>query len=101
MSPAGQSPDARPEREPFVARWTGALAVGLFIYIPITLLLTFSEGTGGPAFEVFKLYSDFPASIGSALLATVAAWQRDGNGGAAHLVVPRGDDLGLHAPATC
>ena len=75
MSPAGQSPETRPEREPFVARWTGALAVGLFIYIPITLLLTFSEGSGGEAFEVFKLYSDFPASVGSALLATVAAWK--------------------------
>ena len=75
MSPAGPSPETRPEREPFVARWTGALAVGLFIYIPITLLLTFSEGSGGEAFEVFKLYSDFPASVGSALLATVAAWK--------------------------
>jgi hypothetical protein len=73
MSPPLESQEAAPEREPFVARWTGALAVGLFIYIPITLLLTFSEGTGGEAFEVFKLFSDFPASLGSAVLATVAA----------------------------
>jgi diguanylate cyclase (GGDEF)-like protein/PAS domain S-box-containing protein len=73
MSPAPESPDARPERELFVARWTGALAVGLFIYIPITLLLTFAEGSGGPAFETFKLFSDFPASLGSAVLAMFAA----------------------------
>ncbi len=73
MSPFREPSEATPAREPFVARWTGALAVGLFIYIPITLLLTFSEGTGGPAFEIFKLYSDFPASLGSAILAAVAA----------------------------
>jgi diguanylate cyclase (GGDEF)-like protein/PAS domain S-box-containing protein len=73
MSPVPDNLDARAEREPFVAGWTGALAVGLFIYIPITLLLTFADGSGGPAFEIFKLYSDFPASVGSALLATVAA----------------------------
>jgi diguanylate cyclase (GGDEF)-like protein/PAS domain S-box-containing protein len=73
MSPAGDHREALPEREPFAAHWTGTLAVGLFIYIPITLLLTFAEGTGGPAFEIFKLFSDFPASLGSAVLATVAA----------------------------
>ena len=68
MSREGDTTEARPDREPFVARWTGALAVGLFIYIPITLLLTFGDGSGGPAFEVFKLFSDFPASLGSAML---------------------------------
>jgi diguanylate cyclase (GGDEF)-like protein/PAS domain S-box-containing protein len=73
MSPTGHVPEASREREPFVARWTGALAAGLFIYIAITLLLTFAEGTGGAAFEIFKLFSDFPASFGSALLAAVAA----------------------------
>jgi len=75
MSPIREHSEATTAREPFVARWTGAFAVGLFIYIPITLLLTFSEGTGGPAFEVFKLYSDFPASLGSAILAAAAAWK--------------------------
>ncbi len=96
MSPAPESPDARPDREPFVARWTGALAVGLFIYIPITLLLTFAEGSGGPAFEIFKLYSDFPASLGSAVLAMFAATASDRARGQAHLGVPRGIDRGLH-----
>ena len=75
MSREGDTTDARPDREPFVAGWTGALALGLFIYIPITLLLTYGDGSGGPAFEVFKLFSDFPASLGSALLATIAAWR--------------------------
>ncbi len=75
MSPVPDNLENRAQREPFVAGWTGALAVGLFIYIPITLLLTFADGTGGPAFEVFKLFSDFPASLGSAVLAGVAAWR--------------------------
>ena len=73
MSPIREPSEATPVREPFVARWTGAFAVALFIYIPITLLLTFADGTGGPAFEIFKLYSDFPASLGSAILAAAAA----------------------------
>src|SRR5688572_4168019 len=74
MPPAGNSAEASPEREPFLARWTGVLAIGLFIYIPVTLLLTFAvDGKGGQAFEIFKLYSDFPASLGSAVLAIVAS----------------------------
>jgi diguanylate cyclase (GGDEF)-like protein/PAS domain S-box-containing protein len=75
MSPVLETVEVRPERTPFVAGWTGALAAGLFIYIPLTLLLTYSAGFSGPAFEIFKLYSDFPASVGSALLSTVAAWR--------------------------
>ncbi len=75
MSPAGVSGESTAAREPFVAHWTGALAVGLFLYIPITLLLTYSEGVGGPLFETFKLYSDSPASIGATVLAAVVAWK--------------------------
>jgi diguanylate cyclase (GGDEF)-like protein/PAS domain S-box-containing protein len=73
MSPVPDKLEMKTAREPFVAGWTGALVVGLFIYIPITLLLTFADSSRGPAFEIFKLFSDFPASAGSALLATVAA----------------------------
>ncbi|HET8692211.1 MAG TPA: EAL domain-containing protein [Steroidobacteraceae bacterium] len=73
MSPVPDTPDAPAEHQPFAAGWTGALAVGLFIYIAISLLLTYGEGGGGPVFEFFKLFSDFPASAGSAVLATVAA----------------------------
>ncbi|MGH8224244.1 MAG: hypothetical protein ACREQZ_14850, partial [Woeseiaceae bacterium] len=75
MSPAGASSEDTATREPFVAHWTGALAVGLFLYIPITLLLTFGEESGGPLLEIFKLYSDSPASIGATVLAAVAAWR--------------------------
>jgi diguanylate cyclase (GGDEF)-like protein/PAS domain S-box-containing protein len=73
MAPAGDTPDARPDREPFATRWTGAVAVGLFIYIGATLVLTYASGAGGPAYEIFKLYSDFPASLGAAVLAIAAA----------------------------
>ncbi|MGH8249280.1 MAG: putative bifunctional diguanylate cyclase/phosphodiesterase [Steroidobacteraceae bacterium] len=73
MSPGPETTDGTSEREPFGAGWTGALALGIFLYIPITLLLTFADGTGGQLFEIFKLYSDAPASIGAALLAAVAA----------------------------
>jgi diguanylate cyclase (GGDEF)-like protein/PAS domain S-box-containing protein len=75
MSPVLETIEEKPEREPFVAGWTGAVVVGLFIYIVVTLFLTFGEGSGGPGFEFFKLFSDFPASVGSAFLATVAAWK--------------------------
>jgi len=73
MSPIPDNLEARTNREPFVSGWTGALAAGLFIYIPLTLLLTYSDESGGPLFEIFKLFSDFPTSAGSALLATAAA----------------------------
>ncbi len=73
MPPAGEISDAHSNREPFFACWTGILAAVLFAYIPITLLLTFSDGAGGQAFEIFKLYSDSPASIGATILCAVAA----------------------------
>ena len=75
MSPIPDKLEMKTVREPFVAGWTGVLVVALFIYIPITLLLTFADGSGGPAFEIFKLFSDFPASVGSAVLASVASWR--------------------------
>jgi diguanylate cyclase (GGDEF)-like protein/PAS domain S-box-containing protein len=73
MLPAGEISKEHSDHEPFFARWTGILAGCLFAYIPITLLLTFSGKAGGPAFEIFKLFSDSPVSFGSALLAAVAA----------------------------
>jgi len=73
MPPAGDISDAHSNREPFFARWTGILAAVLFAYIPITLLLTFSDAAGGQAFEIFKLYSDSPASIGATILCAIAA----------------------------
>ena len=65
MSPVPDNLQLKTAREPFVAGWTGWFVVGLFIYIPITLLVTLADGSGGPAFEFFKLFSDFPASVGT------------------------------------
>jgi diguanylate cyclase (GGDEF)-like protein/PAS domain S-box-containing protein len=73
MPTAGELSKGHQGREPFFAGWTGVLAACLFAYIPITLLLTYSDRAGGPAFEIFKLFSDSPGSIGAAILAAVAA----------------------------
>ena len=73
MSPGPDTSDEVSRREPFRADWTGALAVGLFVYILIAILVTFLNRTGGPVFEIFNLFSDAPASIAAAVLAGVAA----------------------------
>jgi len=73
MSPGPDRSDEISQREPFQADWTGALAVGLFAYILIAILVTFLNRTGGPVFEVFKLFCDAPACVATAVLAGVAA----------------------------
>jgi len=73
MPPGRESSEGNSHREPFGARWTGALAVGMFFYILVAILMIFVDGNGGPFFEVFNLYSDSPASISVAILAAVAA----------------------------
>ncbi|MEX0734851.1 MAG: EAL domain-containing protein [Steroidobacteraceae bacterium] len=75
MWPARETSEASRGREPFFARWTGALAVFLFIYIPLALLVTIAGDSNSRAFEVFQLYSDSPASIAAAILSAVAAWK--------------------------
>jgi len=60
-------------RQPFAAGWAGFLAVGLAIYVLIAILLTSLSVGAGPMFELFTLFSDSPASIGSAILAALAA----------------------------
>jgi len=71
-------PDQKPSgtaasRQPFAAGWAGFLAVGLAIYVLIAILLTSLSVGAGPMFELFTLFSDSPASIGSAILAALAA----------------------------
>ncbi len=73
MPVARDTSEPMPQREPFAAGWTGALALGLLIYVPITILLTSTQGLGGPVYDIFKLYSDFPMGLGATVLATVAA----------------------------
>jgi diguanylate cyclase (GGDEF)-like protein/PAS domain S-box-containing protein len=60
-------------REPFICGWTGRVAVALFVYVAAAILLTFVDGEGSRAFEIFNLYSDSPASIIASILAGAAA----------------------------
>ena len=73
MPPGRDTSDVVSRREPFGAGWTGLLAVGLLVYILLTIVIIFSVPTGGPLFEVFSLYCDAPACIGAVILAAVAA----------------------------
>jgi diguanylate cyclase (GGDEF)-like protein/PAS domain S-box-containing protein len=60
-------------QQPFAAGWTGALAVGLVFYVLAAILLTFIDGGGGRALEVFNLYSDSPPCLATVVLCVVAA----------------------------
>src|SRR6185295_894215 len=73
MPPGPDTSDGVSRREPFRAGWTGALSIGLFVYILFAILMIFLDRTGGPVSEVFNLYCDAPACITAAILAAVAA----------------------------
>jgi diguanylate cyclase (GGDEF)-like protein/PAS domain S-box-containing protein len=73
MSQPPDTAEPAPTHQPFFSGWTGALAGGLFLYIPVALLITALGDSESRAFEVFQLYSDSPASIGAAVLAALAA----------------------------
>jgi len=73
MSSGREISDAVIIPEQFRSGWTGALTVGLFVYILVAILLILIDGSGGPVLEIFNLYSDSPASIGVAVLAAAAA----------------------------
>ena len=59
--------------ERFGAGWTGAVAVGLFVYIAIAIALILIDGLSSPWLDVFNLYSDSAASICVAILTGAAA----------------------------
>ncbi len=73
MSSGWKNSEVATQREPFGAGWTGTVAVGLFVYIAIAIVLILADTTGARALEVFNLYSDSPASLGGAILAAAAA----------------------------
>ncbi len=73
MSPGRQASDGTATRERFSSGWTGALAIVLFVYIAVAILLNLSDGSGLPAIDIFNLYSDSVASIGVTILAGAAA----------------------------
>ncbi len=73
MAAGPDSAETQSLRQPFGAGWTGALAVGLYFYIVISILMIYADGTGAPFFEIFNLYSDSLASIVTTVLSVAAA----------------------------
>ena len=73
MSHGPQKIDGKKRREPFISGWTGRITVALFVYVVAAIVLTFVDGEGSRAYEIFTLYSDSPASIVAAILAGAAA----------------------------
>ncbi len=73
MSPGPQPSDGASTHEGIRSGWTGALAVALFAYIGIAILLNLVDASTLPALNVFNLYSDSPASIGVTILGAAAA----------------------------
>lgn len=57
-----------------LAGWTGALAIGLGIYVLGAVLVTAVAPDDGRALHIFSLYSDSAASIAAFLLALGAAY---------------------------
>jgi diguanylate cyclase (GGDEF)-like protein/PAS domain S-box-containing protein len=62
-----------PRTQPFAGSWTGALAIGLGLYVVFAILLTVLDPAGGRALEVFNLYSDSPACLAAVVLGAAAA----------------------------
>ncbi|MEY2920918.1 MAG: hypothetical protein RL261_2223 [Pseudomonadota bacterium] len=73
MSPGRGTNDGLKKRERFSSGWTGAVAVGLFVYIAIAIVLILLESNGRPWLDVFNLYSDSAASVAVAILTGAAA----------------------------
>ena len=65
--------DGLKKRERFGSGWTGAVAVGLFVYIAIAIALILVDASNRPWLDVFNLYSDSLASITVAVLTGAAA----------------------------
>jgi diguanylate cyclase (GGDEF)-like protein/PAS domain S-box-containing protein len=57
----------------FADGWTGAVAIGVIIYVVAAIWVTVSSLSPSPALELYRLVSDQPAAIAAALLAIVAA----------------------------
>ncbi len=57
----------------FADGWTGALAIGVIVYVAVAICITIAGFPQSPALDFYLLLSDQPASIAAALLAIVAA----------------------------
>ena len=73
MSPGRPSTDGVKKRERFSSGWTGAVAVGLFVYVAIAVALILVDASSRPWLDIFNLYSDSLASIAVAVLTGAAA----------------------------
>ena len=73
MSPQWPTSDGVTKRDRFSSGWTGAVAVGLIVYIALAIALILVDGRAWPWLDVFNLYSDSVASIGVAVLTGAAA----------------------------
>jgi len=73
MSPGPQTNEGGKKRERLTSGWTGAVAVALFAYVVVSILLTFVDQDGSRVLRIINLYSDSPASIVAAILAGAAA----------------------------
>ena len=73
MAPGRPGTDSLAPQTPFLAGWSGRLAVALTVYVAAVILVTVLDVTGGRALEVFRLYADSPACIATVVLAVAAA----------------------------
>jgi len=73
MPPGHPGTESTARSQPFAAGWTGALAIGLALYVVAAIVLTVLDLHGGRALEVFYLYSDSPACFAAVVLGMAAA----------------------------
>jgi diguanylate cyclase (GGDEF)-like protein/PAS domain S-box-containing protein len=73
MSTRRDNGEGATRREPLRKGWTGVLAIALFAYIAISIVLIVIDSKKGSALDLFNLYSDSPASIMVAILSAAAA----------------------------
>jgi diguanylate cyclase (GGDEF)-like protein/PAS domain S-box-containing protein len=57
----------------FADGWTGAVAIGVIVYVVAAILVIMSDLPPSPALNFFRLVTDQPAAITTTLLAIVAA----------------------------
>ncbi|HTL49373.1 MAG TPA: hypothetical protein VL219_01840, partial [Steroidobacteraceae bacterium] len=57
----------------FADGWTGAVAIGVIVYVAAAIYVTLAGFPHSPALDFYTLVSDQPAAIAAALLAIVAA----------------------------
>jgi len=77
MPPGHPGSESSSRPQPFAAGWTGALAMGLGLYVVVAVLLTVLDPVGGRTLEIFKLYSDSPACLAALVLCVAAARHPD------------------------